>query len=637
MLSIFTAKIKNLLDNFQCERQIEPQFISGGNMKITALILAAFLSSAAFADVCSNLKAAIAKGSEKQKLDQYLKVQWQNLMMEYPEWATYVGFPGQNDRWSDRSLSAIERRKKEDKCQLAILAKINRAGLKGEDRINFDLSKRNLERQIEGQRFPDEFFVLDHLGGLHMEVADMMRDMPSSSVKEYEDMLSRLDKVPVIEAQTEILLREGLKRKITPVKMFLERVPSQFDRVLTAKVEDSPLFEKFKVIKADIPTETKLAITARAKQIIETKVYPALKALKKFVVEEYIPGAREDIAFSDMPDGKAWYAYKVKGHTTTDLTPDQLHNLGLSEVARIHTEMEAVKDKVKFRGDLNAFNKFLLTDKRFTYDTKEELLAGYRDIAKRIDAELPKMFKTLPRLTYGVREMPEYKAKESPGAYYESGSLEAGRAGYFTANTYDLRARHKWSMEALTAHEGVPGHHFQISIAQELTDLPEIRRHGSYTAFVEGWGLYAESLGPEINLYNDPYSQYGQLTYEIWRAIRLVVDTGIHSKGWTRQQAIDYFLANMPKSRLESEVEVDRYITWPGQALAYKVGELKFKELRKSAKAELGDNFDLREFHDQLLKHGALPMDVLEKTIHEWVASVKASKLSKKSGHKADT
>jgi prolyl oligopeptidase len=294
--------------------------------------------------------------------------------------------------------------------------------------------------------------------------------------------------------------------------------------------------------------------------------------------------------------------------------------------------MEKIRDEVKFKGDLKAFNRFLLTDKQFYYDDPEALLTGYRDIAKRIDPELPRIFKTLPRLTYGIRAMPAYKAAESPGAYYDEGSLEAGRPGYFTANTTDLPGRPKWGMEALTLHEAVPGHHFQISIAKELRNVPEFRRFRGYTAFVEGWGLYAESLGPEIGLFKDPYSKYGQLTYEMWRSVRLVVDTGIHAKGWSREQAIAYFGEHMAKAKIETENEVDRYITWPGQALAYKVGQLKFRELREKATAELGASFDEREFHDQLLRHGALPMDVLEKTIGAWIDQEKMKtpkKLSK--------
>jgi uncharacterized protein (DUF885 family) len=314
----------------------------------------------------------------------------------------------------------------------------------------------------------------------------------------------------------------------------------------------------------------------------------------------------------------------VRQQTTTDLTPEQIHQIGLAEVKRIHGQMEELMAKTGFKGSLQEFFTFLRTDPRFFYDKPEDLLAGYRDIAKRIDPELVKLFGKLPRLPYGVTPVPSYSEKSQTTAYYENGSLAAGRPGWFNANTYDLKSRPKWEMEALTAHEAVPGHHLQLSLAQEMENVPEWRHYDDYTAFTEGWGLYAESLGDEIGLYKDPYSKFGQLTYEMWRAVRLVVDTGMHAKGWTRQQAIDYFKANAGKAEHDIEVEVDRYIVWPGQALAYKIGELKLKELRAEAEKELGAKFDVRAFHDEVLGNGALPLDVLEKNVKAWMAQEKA-------------
>jgi len=309
----------------------------------------------------------------------------------------------------------------------------------------------------------------------------------------------------------------------------------------------------------------------------------------------------------------------VRNSTTTKMTPEELHQLGLKEVDRITAEMEKIRQKVAFKGDLKAFNKFLLKDKQFYFTRKEDLLAGYRNIGKQVDAELPKLFKTLPRLPYGVREIPEYQAKAAPAARYMGGTLETGRAGYFEANTTDLPSRPKWDMETLTFHEAVPGHHFQIAIAQEMKDVPEFRKHGHFTAFTEGWALYAEGLGDELGFYKDPYSKYGNLSAEMMRAVRLVLDTGMHAKGWSKQQAWDYYRSKMPISDHDSEIEIDRYITWPGQALAYKVGQLKFRELRQLGKTALGERFDVREFHDEVLRHGALPMDVLEKTVRDWI------------------
>ncbi|HET9212856.1 MAG TPA: DUF885 domain-containing protein, partial [Thermoanaerobaculia bacterium] len=315
--------------------------------------------------------------------------------------------------------------------------------------------------------------------------------------------------------------------------------------------------------------------------------------------------------------------------TTTTLTPEQIHQIGLAEVKRIRKEMDALIASTGFKGSFEDFCKFLRTDPRFFYDKPEDLLMGYRDIAKRIDPELIRLFGRLPRLPYGVIPVPSYSEKSQTTAYYEDGSLAAGRPGEFYANTYDLKSRPKWEMEALTAHEAVPGHHLQLSLAQELEGVPEWRKHDDYTAFVEGWGLYAESLGEEIGLYKDPYSRFGQLTYEMWRAIRLVVDTGMHTMGWTRQQAIDYFKANSAKAEHDIEVEVDRYIVWPAQALAYKIGELKLKELRAYAQKELGPGFDVRAFHDHVLGNGAVPLDLLEKNVRAWVAEAKTAAAEK--------
>lgn len=577
--------------------------------------------------ICGSLNKSMQARSVSRRFQQFLDLQWNHNMTEYPEWATRVGFKGQDDRWTDMSLEAIGRRRLEDQCMLEILRKLPSGQLKGEERISYDLAKDRLERSIDGAQFGSEYLVLDHLEGLHSEIADILAVMPAVTKRDFENMLARLSAVPHLKTQVETLLREGLKRKITPVKIFLLRVPAQFDQVLTPRVEDSPLYRPFRDISsASLSEIEKKDLQARAKSTIEATVYPSLKKLRAFLESEYIPNARESISFSDMPNGKAWYAYRVRQFTTTEMNAEELHALGVAEVARLTKEMIGVKERVKFKGDLKAFNRFLLTDKQFYYTKKEDLLVGYRDIAKRLDPELPKLFKTLPRLPYGVREVPEYKAKASSAAYYEGGSLESGRAGYFYANTSDLASRPKWGMEALTIHEAVPGHHFQIALSREIQDLPDFRRNRGYSAYSEGWALYAESLGEDMGFYKDPYSKYGQLSYEMWRAIRLVLDTGIHSKGWTRDQAIEYFQANMAKSRTEAEVEVDRYITWPGQALSYKVGQLRIRQMRDRAEARLKDRFDVREFHDEVLKHGALPMNVLEKTMEEWLKAASASR-----------
>jgi uncharacterized protein (DUF885 family) len=588
---------------------------------ISTLFISVLFPTTAFAALpnCKLFLQSVAQGTSSQKLKKFLDATWKYKMTEYPEWATFVGYPGQDDRWTDQSLEAIARRENEVKCQLQAVKKIPRKGLAEEERVTLELSIRELEQSVEGQKFPGEYLVLDHMSGIQIDLADLLIAMPRAKVSDYENILKRLEKLPVVEGQLETLLREGLKRKVTPVRLFLQKVPRQFDAILTEKVEDSPLYAPFKEMKSMIPAEEQTRLKAKAAEVLQAKVYPALKKLRDYLVKEYIPNSRESISWSEMPDGKAWYAFLVKSHTTTNKTPDELHELGLSEVARLKAEMEKVIAQVKYKGDIKSFNSFLLTDSQFYFTDARELMRSYRDIAKQIDPELPRLFGRLPRLTYGVREMPAYKAKEAPTAYYQPGSPAGGRPGYFEANTYDLKARPKWGMEALTLHEAVPGHHLQIALAQETETIPEFRKHGGTTAFVEGWGLYAESLGEDIGLYKDPSSKYGQLAYEMWRAIRLVVDTGMHAKGWSREKALQYYMDLMPKTQLESEVEIDRYITWPGQALAYKVGQLKFLELRAKARKTLGDAFDIRAFHDEVLRHGAVPMDVLEKLFDEWL------------------
>ena len=364
-------------------------------------------------------------------------------------------------------------------------------------------------------------------------------------------------------------------------------------------------------------------------KIYKDQLVPAYDRLYDFFTKEYLPGARKTIGTDALPNGKAWYAYDVRASTTTNMTPEEIHELGLSEAKRIRAEMDKVIADVKFQGSFDDFTKFLRTDPQFYYTKPEDLLAGYRDIAKRIDPELPRFFGTLPQLTYGVRAVPGYAEKSAPTAYYQGGSMKAGRPGWFFANTFNLPSRPKWQMECLTLHEAVPGHHLQISIAQELTGLPEFRKYEGYTAYVEGWALYCETLGNEMGFYKDPYSKFGQLTFEIWRADRLVVDTGMHAMGWSRQQAIDYMKANTGQDDFSATVEVDRYIVWPGQALAYKIGQLKIRQLRTYAEHELGDKFDIRTFHDTVLRNGALPLDVLESLVKEWVAEQKAQTTGK--------
>jgi uncharacterized protein (DUF885 family) len=563
--------------------------------------------------------------SEPERLAAFIDLYLDYVILEFPEFATYFGLAGDHGRWSDNSLATIARRDSEQARGLEVLRTIDRSRLEGVDRLNYDLLLEDEEEQVAAQRFLGEYLPITQMNGVQQDVAQLLSMMPARNLQQYEDLLSRLQGVPEVVDQTLVRLQKGLELGVTPPRVTLRDVPEQVRNQIVEEPMTSPMLQPFVEFPEGVSPADQQRLREDAVRVYSEQIVPAFERLYAYLVETYLPGCRESIAMSALPDGEAWYAHNVKSMTTTDLTPRQIHDIGLSEVKRIRAEMERVKSEAGFAGSLDEFFDFLRSDPQFFYTEGRELLSGYRDIAKRVDAELPRLFGHLPRLPYGVSPVPEYAEKSQTTAYYEPGSIEAGRSGTFFANTYDLPSRPKWEMEALTLHEAVPGHHFQIAIAQELEDLPWFRRYGGATAFVEGWGLYAESLGEEIGFYQDPYSKFGQLTYEMWRAIRLVVDTGMHALGWSRQQAIDFFMANAGKAEHDIVVEVDRYIVWPGQALAYKIGELEIKKLRAMAQQELGESFDLRAFHDQLLGNGALPLKVLAAHMEEWVERQKAA------------
>jgi len=568
-------------------------------------------------------KLAARKEDDTGRLKTLFALEWEHRMRENPEQATQVGYAGQNDRWTDQSLEAIEQRKIELEAPLKVLESIDRAKLSVEDRLSYDLFLKNLRDAKEGTRYRQEYLAITQLSGVQQEAAALLEQAPVARVKDYEDRIERLKGLPKLVDQTLMLLAKGLESGITPARITLRDVPQQVKNQMAEDPAKNPLLKSFNEFPREIGESDRARLKQEAAAALREGVIPAFGKLHQFLVEKYLPGSRESIAAGDLPDGKAWYEYLVRINTTTTVSPGQIHELGLSEVKRIRAEMDRLIVETGFHGSFAEFCKFLRTDPRFYYTNSESLLTGYRDICKRIDPELPRLFGKLPRLTYGVKVVPSYAEKSQTTAYYQEGAPESGRPGWYFANTYALNTRPKWEMEALSLHESVPGHHLQLALAQEMEGTPEFRKYGSYTAFVEGWGLYAESLGTEIGLYKDPYMHFGQLTYEMWRAVRLVVDTGMHSMGWTRQQAIAYLMANSSKTEHDITVEIDRYISSPGQALAYKIGELKLKELRAYATAELKDKFDIRQFHDQVLDSGALPMDVLEGRIRNWVAGKK--------------
>jgi uncharacterized protein (DUF885 family) len=587
------------------------------NTKIVLLTLVAVLAP---------LQGWSAEDKETAKrLHQFFDAEWEYNLKEHPTFATSLGDPRYNDRWTDLSLDAIAKRKQHDQQTLEKLKSFDRGQLSSADQLNYDLALRNATISVEEDKFPFEYWQIGPVRTPTQELADLVARTRLAKEKDYTDLIKRLQAFPAHVDQVILLLRKGLEKGITPPRMTLSDLAKNIERHLPSDPTQSPVYQTaFKEFPSSIPAADQTRLREKGLAVLRDAVFPAIRKLRDFVATEYEPKARTAIAFSALPNGKAWYALRVKTMTTTELSPEEIHRIGLSEVARIRSEMEKLMRQTSFQGDLPAFFKFLKTDPQFFFTDKDLLLITYRDIAKRIDGQLPKLFGKLPRQPYGVLPVPAHSEKVQTTAYYERGSAEAARAGVFYANTYDLKTRPKWEMEALTLHEAVPGHHLQLALAEEL-EMPKFRRFGGYTAYIEGWGLYSESLGSELGMYKDTYSKFGQLTYEMWRAIRLVVDTGMHSLGWSRDQARQFFRDNTGKTDHDIEVEVDRYINWPAQALAYKLGELKFKELRTFASKELGERFDIREFHDQVLADGALPLSTLDSRIRAWVAKKKSA------------
>jgi uncharacterized protein (DUF885 family) len=597
-------------------------------MRLTKLLVTPFVLALLQLSHSADAQGKNDHSAAGKALNDFFESEWNYEMEQDPTRASSLGDRRWNDRWGDRSLEAIRKREKHTADALARLAKIDRAQLSPADQLNYDLFKKDLETDIEGAKFRAYLMPINQRGGPQTldELGDRLR---FETVKDYEDWVSRLRSFPALLEQEIALMREGARTHVMWPKIVLNRVPAQIDKQLVSKPEESPFYKPLSKFPAAISSADRERLTKAASEAIASGVLPSFQKLKKYFVDEYLPAAFDQVGVWQMPQGAEFYAYLARRHTTTALTPQQIHEKGLSEVARIHGEMQAILEKTGFKGTLPEFFTKLRTDPQFFYKTPEELLEAYRALAKRIDPNLVKVFKTLPRTPYGVTPIPDKIAPDTTTAYYNQPAADGSRAGLYFVNLYKPETRPKWEMMALSLHESVPGHHLQIALAQELGDIPKFRRYGGYTAFVEGWGLYAESLGQEMGLYDDPYSKFGQLTYEMWRAVRLVVDTGMHQMKWDRQRAINFFMENAPKSENDIVNEIDRYISMPGQALAYKIGELKIKELRDRARREIGENFDIREFHDAVLLSGAVPLDVLERNIDAWIAAKKAPSAQK--------
>lgn len=546
------------------------------------------------------------------------KEYWEWQLREYPELSTWTGDNRYNDRFTDLSLDAIERRNAEERHMLDQVRNIDPSKLSGQDVVSHALLLWDLSMAVSAQRFPP-VMLLTQIWGPQLMFPQLVSATPFRTGRDYEDYLVRLSLFPRYLEQVVGLLRHGISLGWVQPRGPLGGVPDQIAGQIVPDVEQSPLYMPLKKIPGTITEENQKRFRLQARELLVHSVFPALTQFRDFIIDTYLPAGERPIGASTLPDGEAYYAHCVQTFTTTDLDPHGIHQMGIREVERIHEQMVSVIKQSGFQGSLHEFADFLRTDPRFYFDNAEDLVMAYRDIAKRADAELPALFAELPRTPYGVKAFPDYEAPSQATAMYYPGASDGSRAGYFMVNTYRLDMRPRYEMEALTLHEAVPGHHLQIARAHELHDLPEFRRNGSYTAYIEGWALYAESLGASMGFYADPYSRFGQLIYEMWRACRLVVDTGIHSFGWTRQQAIDYMRENTAKTEQDIAVEVDRYIVMPGQALAYKIGELAIKELRAEAEKKIGPLFDIRRFHNAILDNGPLPLTFLKTHMEEWI------------------
>jgi uncharacterized protein (DUF885 family) len=557
---------------------------------------------------------------------------WQDE--EFPSRAMARGDYTHADRIADVSLAAIDRRHDERRRFLIDVRSVDRGALPVPERVNWDLFELMLLNAIEGHQYRMFLVPLSARWGLHTQVPQMGKRVRFRTYADYDNYLKRLAQVPTWVGQTVALLRTGLAEGRTAPRTTLEGLPAQLDAILA----DGGGLDDLREPLADMPDHftdrQRNALTRRFEDDVFPAVRGAMREYRDFIVETYLPGCRTTIAASDLPDGAAYYAYRLRVMTTTDLTATEIHELGLREVARIRAEMLDVirasdfMDRYRVSGGagddqrlFTAFVQYLRNDPRFYYTDEEALLARYRDICKQVDGWLPKLFGQLPRLPYGVRRIPDYMAPVQTTAYYQAGDLRNAEPGWFMVNTYALDQRPTYEMIPLALHEAVPGHHLQGALARELEDLPEFRRDWGFNAYGEGWALYAEGLGLEMGLYEDPYDNFGRLLYEMWRSCRLVVDPGMHALGWPRQRAVEFMLANTALSELNIRTEIDRYIDWPGQACGYKLGELRIRQLRDRAESRLGAKFDIRAFHDVVLGAGSLPLPMLERRVNRWINS----------------
>lgn len=589
------------------------------------LPVVALLSLGAFAAEPPAQPAA-ASTALNQLFDDYFE---RSLQLN-PLQATFIGDHRYDDRLTNNiSARHIAQALAVDRKFLAAALKFEREALSDTDRLSLEIFLSDLRTSIEGAQFPGELVPVNQFSSLPTLMPVLgsgTSAQPFATAQDYDRFLARMRDYVVWSDQAIANMREGMKKNVTYPRILMEKVLPQLAELIAAEPQQSLFYQPLTKFPDSVAPAERARLETAYRKAITTGINPAYQRLHDFIRDEYLKGARSTVAWSALPDGQRWYAYLVKVSTTTDLSASQIHQLGLEEVARIRGEMEQVKAQVGFKGDLAAFFKFLQDDPRFYYGDADALVQGYRDLQKNIDARLPQLFADFPKADYEVRPVEPFRAQSAAGAFYQPPSADGSRPGIFYVNTFNLKAQPKFGMETLSLHEAAPGHHFQVSIQQELEALPRFRRFsGGYVAYQEGWALYAESIGKELGMFSDPYQYYGRLSDEMLRAMRLVVDTALHTRGWSREQAIRYMLDNSSMAASDAEAEVERYIAIPGQALGYKIGQIRIRELRDKAQAALGARFDVKEFHSQVLRDGALPLAVLEAKIDRWIASKRAS------------
>ena len=588
--------------------------------RIPAASLAVLLLLAACG---SEQPATTESGDASAAFATLLDEHFERVLELNPMSATSIG----DNRYNDRYANSIgpehrARRRALNEEFLARVLEIDRDSLDRQDQLSYDIFRLNRETALEGERFPGHLAPVNQFYSATSSFVRLGNGSslhPFNTVKDYDDFLQRIDGFVVYVDQAIANMKEGGQRGITQPKVLMKKYKPQLESQLVETAEESGFFAPITNMPDDFSAADRERLTAAYTDAIENKILPAYERLNNFIGDEYLGVSRDSFGLLDLPDGKDWYAYNVRVITTTELTPDAIHEIGLSEVARIHDEMRGVMEAIGFDGDLEDFFEYVYSDPRFFYDEPEELIQGYRDMSADIEARAPAFFKLFPKTPFEVRRVEPFREQSASKGSYQSGTPDGSRPGIFYANAYNVGVRPKWDMKSLFLHEAIPGHHFQISLARENEALPSFRRYGGFTAYVEGWGLYSEYLGREFGVYEDPMDLFGSLNAELWRSIRLVVDTGIHAKGWTRQQVLDYMFANSAVSETRAVAEAERFMAIPGQALAYKIGMLKILEIRRNAEARLGDKFDIREFHAEVLKDGPMPLSMLEAKIDDWV------------------